>query len=167
LKALDGDVAAAQEAVDLAAREGRDHPKGFPAHLAGVLEGGYHARARDLLAEKNRRQAAAARAADARHEREQYRAWCRARAADRIASLGDDGRERVVDQRLPQLVAEYRGFLRIKPGAEQRVHEWARRQVLQAYGREGEPGFDEWKARHAAGSGNESTRTDPTNAPTG
>lgn len=167
LKALDGDLNVAQAAVDLAAQEGRDHPKGFPAHLAGVLEGGYHARARDLQAKRGRRQAAAARAADSKREREEYKAWCRARAADRIADLGDNGRQRLVDERLPQLVAKYRGFLRIKPGAEQRVHQWARRQVLQAYGREGEPSFDEWKARHASGSGNESTRTDPTNAPTG
>jgi hypothetical protein len=144
LDALGGDREAADVAIDLAAKEGRENPKGFPDHLSGVLEGGYVERAlqqRQQKAESAERRAEEARIRD---RRERYEQWCRGRAAARVAELDDASRRQIVDDRLPAYRHRYRFYLRARPWSRDEVRAWAEPRILQEYGREGEPSYDEW-----------------------
>jgi hypothetical protein len=144
LDALGGDREAAEVAIDLAAKDGRRNPKGFPAHLSGVLEGGYVERA--LQQREQKRESAERRAAEAseRDRRERHEQWCRDRAASRVAELDDASRRHIVDDRLPAYCHRYRYYLQVRPWSRDEVRVWAEPRILEEYGREGEPSFDEW-----------------------
>jgi hypothetical protein len=148
LDAAGGDLGLALTAVELAAAAGHRERRGFPAHLGGVLEGGFVERA---LAERDTRlRLDQAQAARREHDaaRDRYRSWCRDRAAARVAELSPDRRQQLVDDRLPRFVEENASFLRLSHWSESRVHEWAELRVLRRYGHEEEPGFEEWRRQN-------------------
>jgi hypothetical protein len=144
LNAADGENETAEIAVDLAAKEGRENSTGFPAHLSGVLEGGYVARAVDLREQKRlatERAAASASESD-RHNR--YERWCRDRVSTRVTELDDVTRQRIVEDRLEELQHRYRYYLRTRAMSPIEIRAWAEPRILAEYGREGEPPYDEW-----------------------
>jgi hypothetical protein len=144
LDALLGDAEAASVAVELAAADGRNNPKGFPAHISGVLEGGYVDRAIELRNQKRaaeERRAAAARESDRRNR---YQDWCRERAASRLADLEAHSRERIVEEHLPEFLHRYRYYLRTKEWSSDDIRAWADPKILAEYGLEGAPSYDEW-----------------------
>jgi hypothetical protein len=150
LQATNGDVATALRAVDSAAAEGRRNRNGFPRHLAGVLEGGFVDRARALALEERQRADAEQRRRHDEHDRERYRSWSADRAAERIAVLSAEERITLVDERLPRYVEEHEFYLRQRGMNSDRIREWAAPRVLDRYGHEGEPSFEEWRRQHGA-----------------
>jgi hypothetical protein len=144
LDSLDGDYDTAQLAVSLAAAEGRNNPKEFPKHIGGVLEGGFLERARVLRAEEARRRDDTASRAFERVRRSRYDEWCRHRAEARIAELSNEARRNLVDERLPRFVEEYRYFIQQRELSGESVLAWAEPRILERYGHDGKPGFEEW-----------------------
>ena len=55
LEMVEGDLASALVAIDLAAEQGKRDRKGFPGHLGGVIQGGFVERSRAIKAENQRR----------------------------------------------------------------------------------------------------------------
>jgi hypothetical protein len=148
LDSLDGDYETAQLAVNLAATESRNDPRGFPKHIGGVLEGGFIERARAHRAEETRRREKTESTVRERGRRERYDAWCLSRARVRIAELTEAARRDLIDERLPRFVEEFKYFFQLQSIGGERVKEWAEPRILQRYGREGEPTFDEWCRLH-------------------
>jgi len=148
LDSLDGDYETAQLAVNLAANEARNDVRGFPKHIGGVVEGGFIERARARRAEEDRRRSNSESGARERDRRERYEAWCLGRARVRIADLTDAARRDLVDERLPRFVEEFKYFFKLQSISGERVNGWAEPRILQRYGREGEPTFDEWCRLH-------------------
>lgn len=146
--AADGNLDLAGAAVEIAVREGRNDPKGFPKHLGGVLEGGYLERARASHDddERHRQMQDDQRREDARKNR--YEVWCEERASARMSALSPEERHRLVDHRLPEFIHRYRFYLQQQSWTEERVREWAAPRILMEYGREGEPRYAEWCAHH-------------------
>jgi hypothetical protein len=148
LDAAGGDLDTAAAAVDLAAEESRKDPKGFPRHVGGVLEGGFVERTLATRDDQAQRDAASAERAIGEERRHRYEAWCGDRAKARIAELDPDGVRWLVDERLPRFVEEYRFLIRQRGWDAQRARAWAEPRILDNYGREGEPAFEEWCRRH-------------------
>jgi hypothetical protein len=148
LAALEADFDLAVIAIDIAAKEGRDDPKGFPKHLGGVLEGGYPERARAIRDADERRRHAANEQLREKARKARYDSWREQRAAGRIAALPPEARQQLVEDRLPELTHRYRFYLRHQPWSHERVRDWAAPRVLLDYGREGEPTYAEWCKRY-------------------
>ena len=140
----------ATTAIDLAAKEGRGNRSGFPKHLAGVLEGGYIERARAARDEQIRRRDAGIRREQDRTRRERYEAWCLRRADERIEALSPEVRRRIIDERIPSFVEQYRFYFQLRAWSGERIRAWAEPRILERYGREGEPNFDAWSELHDA-----------------
>jgi hypothetical protein len=150
LNTLEGDLDSATVAVELAAKEGRQDRNGFPKHLGGVLEGGFIERTRAIQAENRRRDDTDLLHRSERADRERFEAWCRSRANARIAGLSDGNRHQLVDERLPRFVEEYKYFIRQRELRGESVSAWAEPRILERYGHEGEPSFEEWRRLHDA-----------------
>ena len=150
LNALEGDMNAATAAIDLAAREGRRDRAGFPKHLGGVLEGGFVDRARSAQVENRRKADAELTRQRAATERERFEAWCKGRANRRISELDGRARNRLVDERLPRFVEEYRYFVQQRELRGESIKAWAEPRILVRYGHEGEPSIEEWRRLHDA-----------------
>jgi len=148
LHAVGGDIEIVEIAIDLAAKEGREDPKGFPAHLSGILESGYLDRARELCEQKRKR---LERDAEAEHERErraQYDKWCKQRATDRIEALSESDRRRVVEERMPNFIYQNRYFLEHSSWSQERKRAWVEKRILHEYGHEGEASYEKWCHQH-------------------
>jgi hypothetical protein len=150
LDALEGDLASAIVAIDLAAQEGRRDRNGFPMHLGGVLEGGFVDRARAVCAEDRRRASADQMRQRDTVERGQFDAWRRQRAEQRIADLNDLARKQLVEERLPGYVEEHEYFVHQCELRGESVSAWAEPRILKRYGHEREPAFEEWRRLHDA-----------------
>ena len=148
LEAVEGDLGIAETAIDLAAKEGREHAKGFPAHLSGILEAGYLARARELREQGRNRRAREVQAKREQERRGRYDNWCKQRAADRIAKLSESERRRVVEERMPTFTNDNYFFLGLPSWPEERKRTWAEKRILREYGRESEPSYEQWCRQH-------------------
>jgi hypothetical protein len=152
LAALGDDFSTATAAIDLAVNAASRDPNGFPRHLGGVVEGGFveHARAERARRQQRAESVRAQRSEEAR--RAKYELWCQERADSRIAALSAEERARLVSDRLPKLVAQFRVYLDLRHWDDTRVREWATPRILSRYGHEGMPSFDEWRLAHERGS---------------
>ena len=148
LAALGGDSELAAKAVDLAVSEARRDPRGYPSHLGGVLEAGYPERVRAICDDAERRRQAENARAHERAGREKYEAWCVQRADERVAQLSQEARERLIEDRLPEVIQRYRYYLQQRSWTSDRVRDWAAPRILKRYGREGEPTYTEWCTRY-------------------
>jgi hypothetical protein len=148
LAALGGDLELAAKAVDLAVSEARRDPKGYPSHLGGVLEAGYPERVRAIRDDDARRRQAENGRADELARREKHEAWCAQRANERMAQLSQEARERLIEDRLPEVIQRYRYYLQQQSWTSDRVRDWAAPRILKWYGREGEPTYAEWCTRY-------------------
>jgi hypothetical protein len=141
------DIEIAEATIDLAATEGRKAKNGFPADIAGVIEGGYLDRIR---ADHDRRETRRELDAQARTENERrarYDRWCNQRATERLASLSHDDRRRLVEERQPTFTATNR-YLEKLPLNAQRKKAWIEDRILGEYAREGELTYEEWRRQH-------------------
>jgi hypothetical protein len=144
LSVLGGDAELAAKAVDLAVSEARRDPGGYPSHLGGVLEAGYPERVRAMRDDDARRRQAEKNRADELTRRERHEAWCAQRANERVAQLSQNARERLIEDRLPEMIERYRYYLQQRSWTSDRVRDWAAPRILKRYGREGEPTYTEW-----------------------
>lgn len=161
LAAVSGDLDAATLAVDLAARAATTDPKGFPGHLGGVLQGGFVERALALRAAEVRGRETKAARDHEQDRRRRHEAWCRQRAADRIAAMPPAERERIVDERMAAYTDEFRYFVKMRGWSPDEIRSWAGPRILERYVREDEPSFEAW----CAGPDNHPTGTSgPTEA---
>jgi hypothetical protein len=160
LAALDADFELAVIAIETAAQEGRDDPKGFPKHLGGVLEAGYPERARAIRDNDERRRHAEKDELREKARKTRYESWREQRAAARIAALAPEARHHLVEDRLPELTHRYRFYLLHQPWTHERVRDWAAPRILFDYGREGEPTYTEWCARYDAQASTRSSEPD-------
>ncbi len=144
LHAVGDDIGIAEMAIDLAAKEGRADRRGYPKHLGGVLEGGYPNRAIELHEQARRRRTRQAMGDRERELRQRYDDWSSQRAADRVAELTEPERSRLVDERLPAFENKQRFYLRLTAWSEEHKREWLTQQILQEYGREEAPSYEEW-----------------------
>ena len=144
LHAVGDDIEIAKIAIDLAAKEGREDRKGFPRFLGGVLEGGYPDRARELHQREKSRRVRAVRVDRDRERRDRYDEWCGQRATERIAELREPERRRLIDERLQAVTNKQQFYLQLSSWSEERKHEWLTQQILQDYGRDDTPPYEEW-----------------------
>ena len=79
-----------------------------------------------------------------RKRRERYDDWSSQRAADRVVELPELERRRLVDERLPAFKNKQRFYLQLSSWPEERKREWLTQQILQDYGREEAPSYEEW-----------------------
>jgi hypothetical protein len=148
LAALGDDSELAAKAVDLAVSEARGDPKGYPSHLGGVLEAGYPERIRAIHDDDARRRQDENARAHERARRAKYEAWCSQRADARIGQLSQDARERILEERLPELIRRYRFYLQHQSWTSEQVRGWATPRILKQIGRLGEPTYAEWCTLH-------------------
>jgi hypothetical protein len=149
LDVLEGDLDSAMATVDLAASEGKRAWNEFPKYLGGVLQGGFVERGRRSQAEQRRRTEVDRRQRE-EVDRERYELWCDQRATERVAALGLLDRQRLVDERLPRFIEEHTFFAQRIRSRGESVSAWAEPLVLERYGHEGEPAFEEWRRLHDA-----------------
>jgi len=160
LAALGGDPELAANAVDLAVSEARRDPRGYPNHLGGVLEAGYPERVRAIRDDDARRRQAENARTHERAGREKYEVWCAQRANERVTQLSQEARERLIEDRLPEVIQRYRYYLQQRSWTSDRVRDWAAPRILKRYGREGEPTYTEWCTRYDTPSSTGSSEPD-------
>jgi hypothetical protein len=148
LAALDGDSALAANAVDLAVSEARRDPRGYPSHLGGVLEAGYPERVRAIRDDHARRRQAENGRANELARREKHEAWCAQRANERVAQLSQKARERLIEDRLPEVIQRYRYYLQQRSWTSEQVRDWAAPRIMKQYGREGQTTYADWCTTH-------------------
>jgi hypothetical protein len=147
LQAVGNEIEIAEAAIDLAAVEGQKAKNGFPADMAGVIEGGYLDRARG---ERERQRAKREQDAQARRNSEcraRYDRWRKHRSTNRIASLSRDDRRRLVEERKATFTAN-NPYLDNLPLNGDRKRDWIEDRILREYAREGEPTYEEWRRQH-------------------
>lgn len=150
LEATNGDVDTARRAVDLAAEEGRRNRNGFPRHIAGVLEGGFVDRARALVLVERQRADAEQQRRQEERDRARYRSWCDERAKARVSALRPEEQVALIDERLPRYVEEHAFYVRQRGMDSDQLRAWASPRILDRFGHEGEPAFEEWRLQHGA-----------------
>jgi hypothetical protein len=138
----------ADEAVGIAAELGRESadPAGFPSHMSGVLEGPFIELARAKV-----REAQEVHERDVARERSEglqaaYVAAMEERAQRRLAALGHEATERVIDERLAPVLYEYRWYIAQQGWGPDRARVWATPRILRQYGHEGQPTYADWLA---------------------
>lgn len=167
LKALHDDHEAARIAVDLAARAGRDNPRGYPDHIGGILEGPFLDQASEIRDRQTKAQKAAeVREMDEKHRR-RYEFWCRHRAKQRIGELTHLAQRELVNERLSGFLQAYRFFIKQREWSEEQARKWAVPKILEKYGREGAPTYAEWCQQHdTLPTSSFGSEPDPTVTPT-
>jgi len=118
--------------------------------MSGVLEGPFIELARTSV-----REAAEARERAAARERSKdlqaaYTAAMDERAQERLAALGQEATEQVIDGRLGPVLYEYRWYIVQQGWGPDRARAWAAPRILREYGHEGQPSYAEWVADRPA-----------------
>jgi len=148
LKAANGDLSLAEDAVDLAVEESQTTRNGFPTHLGGVLQGHFVVRARRARNEKDERKQRAAQHELGREHRHQYKDWCRQRTAERIDKLTSATKQKIIRNRLSTFTDTNRFIIDHRSWSASERRSWIEKRILIEYAREGEPTYEEWSRRH-------------------
>jgi hypothetical protein len=148
LHAASGDLALAENAVDLAVEESKTSRTEFPTHLGGVLQGHYVDRARKAREVKRAREEREIQQELERKHHQQYEDWCRYRTAGRIEDLSPTAKRKIIRSRLSAFTEANHFLIERRSWSASERRSWVEKRILVEYGREGQPTYEEWSRQN-------------------